>query len=101
MTYYKVFGLKFSLYLEGSRKRENFCPKTSKHCEPKQQCYKYSQLNAKPLYCEGKLGDYLQSSASIEEQIEILVASVCPESTDPAGCEEAVRMYWSEIGKSK
>ena len=60
-------------------------------------CY----LNAKPLYCEGKLGDYLQSSASIEEQIEILVASVCPESTDPVRCEEAARMYWSEIGKSK
>ena len=60
-----------------------------------------SHLNAKPLYCEGKLGDYLQSSASIEEQIEILVASVCPESTDPVRCEEAARMYWSEIGKSK
>ena len=46
----------------------------------------------------GKLGGYLQSAGSIEEQIEILVASVCPLLDDPAGCETGVRTWWEGIG---
>ena len=39
------------------------------------------------------------SEGSLVEQVEILVASICPESDDPAACEDAVRTYWSEIGR--
>merc|ERR1712080_78336 len=39
----------------------------------------------------------LTSEASIEEQIGILVASLCPNSPDPEGCEEAWKTWWGEI----
>ena len=47
----------------------------------------------------GKLGGYLQSADSIEEQVEILVASVCPLLDDPAGCQTGVETWWEGIGK--
>ena len=42
---------------------------------------------------------YLMSAESIAEQIEIIVANVCPGVEDPAGCEEGVRGNWETIGK--
>ena len=47
----------------------------------------------------GKLGGYLQSEGSLDEQIEILVVSVCPLLDDPVGCETGVRTWWKGIGK--
>ena len=41
---------------------------------------------------------YLMSAESIAEQIEIIVANVCPGATDPAGCESGIRENWEAIG---
>ena len=38
------------------------------------------------------------SAESIAEQIEIIVANVCPGATDPAGCESGIRENWEAIG---
>jgi len=40
---------------------------------------------------------YLMSAESIAEQIEIIVANVCPGATDPAGCESGIRENWEAI----
>merc|ERR1711915_92114 len=46
----------------------------------------------------GAMSDYLQSEASLAEQTAILAAALCPGESDPAGCEEALNTYWSQIG---
>merc|ERR1711915_133115 len=45
----------------------------------------------------GNMQTYLMSAESIAEQIEIIVANVCPGVEDPAGCEEGVRGNWETI----
>merc|ERR1711909_42317 len=39
----------------------------------------------------------LLSEESLAEQVQILAATVCPQSPDPAACEEAVAQYWGQI----
>jgi len=40
---------------------------------------------------------HLMSAESIAEQIEIILANVCPEATDPAGCESGITENWEAI----
>jgi len=41
--------------------------------------------------------EYLMSADSIAEQIEIIVANVCPGAEDPVGCEAGMRTWWEGI----
>merc|ERR1711872_96276 len=44
------------------------------------------------------MSNYLQSEASLAEQTAILVAGVCPQTSDAADCEAKLNIYWSQIG---
>merc|ERR1711917_177960 len=44
------------------------------------------------------ISNYLQSEASLAEQTAILVAGVCPQTSDAADCEAELNIYWSQIG---
>merc|ERR1712198_19600 len=44
------------------------------------------------------ISNYLQSEASLAEQTAILVAGVCPQTSDAADCEAKLNIYWSQIG---
>ena len=41
---------------------------------------------------------YLMSDESIAEQIEIIIANVCPQVADPARCDAGTRANWEAIG---
>merc|ERR1711917_114135 len=44
------------------------------------------------------ISNYLQSEASLAEQTAILVAGVCPQTSDAVDCEAKLNIYWSQIG---
>merc|ERR1711872_33992 len=46
----------------------------------------------------GNMQAYLMSEESIAEQTELLVALLCPQLDDPAGCETGIRTWWAGIG---
>jgi len=46
----------------------------------------------------GNMQAYLMSAESIAEQTELLVALLCPQLEDPAGCETGIRTWWAGIG---
>ena len=47
----------------------------------------------------GAMEKYLDSDASIAEQVEIIVSG-CGEADDPAGCETGIRAWWPQMGNN-
>ena len=39
------------------------------------------------------------SEESIDAQITLIIAEVCPNSPDPAGCETGIIAHWGDIGR--
>merc|ERR1712055_121198 len=49
------------------------------------------------LFAAAGLVDRLLTPESIEEQIGILIATVCPGAPDPASCEMGMTKYWGDM----